>query len=95
MTDTEKRSRLRPWSAATYRIEVEGPLPPSWTESFAGMRITTREGADQSLVTRLNGRVRDQSELTGLLNALADLQLPILSVKQIEEANDEKRDGRG
>jgi len=41
------------------------------------------------------GRVRDQSELTGMLNALADLQLPILSVEQIEEPNGEKVNGRG
>lgn len=49
------------------------------------MRITTREGAGRSIVTRLNGRGRDQSELTGMLNALADFQLPILSVERMPQ----------
>jgi hypothetical protein len=45
------------------------------------MRITTRQRKDQTTVTTLSGRVRDQAELTGVLNTLYELHLPILSVE--------------
>ena len=85
MTDFESDERLRPWSPATYEIEVEGPLSESGSDGFPGMRITSRRRADQTTVTRLSGRVEDQSALTGLLNGLAELHLPILSVKKTKE----------
>lgn len=82
--EPERMTRLRPWSAATYCIEVEGRLSESWVDWFASMQITTHELEDQRVLTCLIGRVRDQSELTGLLNGLADLQLPILSVRRMD-----------
>lgn len=86
MADSDHSGHLRPSSPATYRIEVEGLLQNGWSDYFVGMCITTRSRADQSVVTCLTGRVMDQSELTGMLNALAELHLPILSVKTIEVA---------
>jgi hypothetical protein len=47
------------------------------------MRITTRNRADQSFVTTLIGRLRDQAELSGLLNSLYDLHLSILKVEVV------------
>jgi hypothetical protein len=47
------------------------------------MRITTRNRADQSSVTTLIGRLRDQAELSGLLNSLYDLHLSILKVEVV------------
>jgi len=90
MTDAENRGHLRPWSPATYRIEVEGRLPESCSDFFPEMQITTRKREDQSIVTRLTGRLMDQTELTGMLNVLAELHLPILSVENIHE-----KDGGG
>jgi len=40
-----------------------------------------RHRADQSTVTVLTGRLKDQAELTGVLNSLYELHLPILKVK--------------
>jgi hypothetical protein len=37
------------------------------------------------LVTTLEGRVRDQAELTGVINSLYELHLPILSVQNLTE----------
>jgi hypothetical protein len=48
------------------------------------MRITTRQRKDQTTVTTLIGRVRDQAELSGVLNTLYELHLPILSVENLE-----------
>ena len=83
MIDINSRGILKPWSQATYRIEVEGRLSTSCADRFAGMRITTRERRDQSIVTCLAGRVMDQSEPTGVLDFLAEMHLPILKVKTL------------
>lgn len=83
MKDTEYTGRMRPWSPAAYRIEVEGRWNESWSALFASMRITTRRGPDRAVVTCLTGRVQDQLELCGLLNSLAELHLPILNVSKI------------
>lgn len=82
---------LKPWLPATYRIEIEGLLEKAFSDRFAGMRITHRKRADQSVVTYLIGPVRDQSELTGVLNGLADMRLPILSVKRVLETLRKKK----
>ena len=76
------------WTPATYRIEVDGHLDESWSNRLAGMRITSRQRADQTTVTTLIGRLRDQAELSGVLNSLYGLHLSILKV---EVVNDEKK----
>jgi hypothetical protein len=78
---------LKLWTPATYRIEVEGVLDEIWADNLAGMRISLRKRADQSTVTTLTGLLRDQAELSGVLNGLYELHLPILSVKILTEDN--------
>jgi len=82
---------LKLWTPATYRIEVEGALDESWSDRLGGMGITSRKRADQTTVTTLTGRMRDQAELAGILNSLYELHLPILSVENIA---DNKGEGR-
>ena len=74
---------LKLWTPAAYRIEVEGHLDEHWSDRLGGMRISTHKRADQSTVTTLTGRVRDQAALAGLLNSLYELHLPILFVENI------------
>lgn len=83
---------LKLWTPATYRIEVEGVLDEIWADSLAGMRISSRKRDDQSTVTTLTGRLKDQAMLTGVLNGLYELHLPILSVKALTERNEDKQD---
>jgi hypothetical protein len=80
-----KDKGVKLWSPATYRIEVEGHLAESWSDHLAGMQITTRERADQSSVTTLFGRLRDQAELSGVLNSLYGLHLVILKVEVVNK----------
>ena len=61
---------LRLWTPATYRIEVEGHLNESWSYRLAGMGINTRKRADQTFVTTLIGRLRDQAELSAELSGV-------------------------
>jgi hypothetical protein len=80
----EKHVKL--WTPATCRIEVQGHLDESWSDRLAGMRITTRKRSDQTTVTSLAGRLRDQAELSGVLNSLYGLHLPILKVEVVNGA---------
>jgi hypothetical protein len=85
-------NHLKLWTPATYRIDVEGILDEIWADSLAGMRISTRKRNDQSTVTTLTGLLRDQAELSGVLNGLYELHLPILSVKILTEDNGDPQD---
>ena len=84
MNNTSKEKHIKLWTPATYRIEVEGYLAESWSDRLAGMRITTSKKSDQTRVTTLDGRLRDQAELSGVLNRLYDLHLSILKVEVVE-----------
>jgi hypothetical protein len=84
MSDQHQKEHLKPWERATYRIEVEGLLEESWSDRFAGMQICPQKRADGSIVTRLTGRLMDQSQLSGVLNGLTELHLPILKVENID-----------
>jgi len=85
VTHTSNEKHIKLWTPATYRIEVEGLLAESWSDRLAGMRITARNRSDQTTVTTLVGRLRDQAELSGVLNSLYDLHLSILKVEVVNE----------
>jgi len=89
MSKEKKEKRLRLWTPASYRIQVEGELNESWSDHLGGMRVTTHKREDQSIVTTLTGRVMDQAELEGILNSLYELPLPILSIENLMEENNE------
>jgi hypothetical protein len=78
---------IKLWEPATYRIEVEGHLAESWSDRLAGMCITVRKRSDQTSVTTLVGRLRDQAELSGVLNSLYGLHLSILKVEAVSINN--------
>jgi hypothetical protein len=84
VNDNLNKKRIKLWTPVTYRIEVEGHLAESWSDCLAGMRITARKRADQTTVTTLFGRLKDQAELSGVLNSLYDLyHLSILKVEVV------------
>lgn len=80
MPDAYKEEHLKLWTPATYRIEIEGDLEESMSDRLGGLRISKHQREDQTMVTILIGRVRDQAELTGILNSLYEMHLPILLV---------------
>ena len=85
MTDNSSEKHVKLWAPATYRIEVDGHLAESWSDRLAGMRITTRGRENQTTVTTLVGRLRDQAELSGVLNSLYGLHLSILKVEVVKD----------
>jgi hypothetical protein len=73
-----------------YEIRLKGHLGPRWAARFDGLTLTTR--ADGT--TLIDGPVVDQSALHGLLRALRDLGLPLLSVTQVDpDRNERSPDG--
>ena len=83
MTDNLNKKRIKLWTPVTYRIEVEGHLHESWSNCLSGMRITICKRLDQTTMTTLVGRLKDQAELSGVLNSLYDLHLSILKVEVV------------
>jgi len=80
-----QKERLTLGTPAIYRIEIEGDLDESLSERLGGMCITKRKREDRTTVTTLKGRLRDQAELTGVLNSLYELHLPLLSVEILDD----------
>ena len=69
----------------TYRVIIEGQLDASYSSRLAGMTISTTERGDRKPLTILLGAVRDQAELSGVLDTLYSLHLPIVSVEKIPD----------
>ncbi len=70
---------------AVYRIVVQGALGEDWSDRLAGLAITRSTPGSQPPRTTLLGRIRDQAELSGVLDTLYGLHLPIVKVEQIAD----------
>jgi hypothetical protein len=69
-------------AVAAYRICVKGSLDESWSDRMAGLHIST-EFTPEGPLTTLEGEVRDQAQLTGVLDALTDMNLTLVSVQSL------------
>ena len=62
-----------------FRICVKGHLDPSFSDQLSGMDIEHLETRGE-LTSILSGSLTDQSALSGVINALVDMQCEVLSV---------------
>ena len=69
---------------ATYRIRVQGHLDDSWADRLGDMVITKAFTANKQPITILVGHLADQAALTGVLNTLYELHLPLLSMENMD-----------
>ena len=69
---------------AAYRIVVQGVLEKRFADRLGSMEITMGRESASTPVTTLVGRLRDQAQLIGVVNALYELRLPILVVERVE-----------
>lgn len=74
---------------ATYRIRVQGHLDSSWVDQVTGMSISVNTSVGKQPVSTLVGHLTDQASLSGILNALYDLRLTLLSVENLDEKRSE------
>ena len=68
---------------ATYQIRVKGYLDDRWSDRLGGMTIKAIGEAEGAVQTILLGWLPDQAALCGVLIALYDLHLPLLSVELV------------
>ncbi len=73
---------------ATYRIRVQGSIDSAWLDMLGGMRILTDSTPGKETVTTLVGYLVDQAALCGVLKALYDLRIPLLSVENLDEKSE-------
>ena len=85
MPEATPAKKISPGEPAIYRIKIQGCLNSNWSERLAGMTITNDCKNHQTATTTLKGRIRDQAELSGVLNSLYELHYPILSVEIMKE----------
>ena len=64
-----------------YHIQVLGSVPPMLWDYFEGETDQVSEDENGTVTTTLKMHVRDQAELTGLINMLYDWRLVLLFVK--------------
>jgi hypothetical protein len=87
MTATKHMESIKFEKPGKYRIEVDGSLDEHWSDRWAGMRITTVASEGDTPVTSLVGNLRDQAQLSGVLNSLYELHLPIRLVEHLPADN--------
>ena len=83
MTAASRKLSLH--TPATYRIQVQGRLDASWSPSLGGMAVGTATTPERGQVTTLEGSLRDQAALAGVLDALYALGLPVIAVEHIPD----------
>ena len=76
---------------AAYRIRVKGYLDDLWSDRLGGMEISAIDRAESGPETMLVGWLPDQAALCGVLNALYNLHLSLVSVELVSL----EVDGRG
>ncbi len=85
MSNSQPWKNLKFEAPASYRIRVQGHLDDSWSDRLGGMVITRAFTADKEQMTILIGHLKDQGSLSGVMNALYDLHLPVISVELLDE----------
>jgi hypothetical protein len=68
-------------SPVAYRILVQGPVAPTWSDRLQGMDIIQTTSDNGLTVSTLSGELPDQTALAGVLNTLYELHLSVLSVE--------------
>lgn len=68
---------------AIYKIKVQGNIDRHFLDHFSGMELIIEKNVSSKPITTIKGELKDQSALSGLLNALYNLRLAIISVEHI------------
>ncbi len=83
MADEQFGKDLRFEKPATYRIRVMGHIDNSLSGQLGGMIVTRAFTGDSRPITILVGHLSDQAALSGVLNELYELHLPLLTVESL------------
>ena len=67
-----------------YEIKVKGHIDEAWSSWFEDMEISTGYAEDGTPVTTFTGPIVDQAALHGVLGKIRDINMPLISVNQVE-----------
>jgi hypothetical protein len=87
MSDSQFWKNLKFEAPASYRIRPQGHLDDSWSDRLGGMVLTRAFTANKEPMTILIGHLNDQAALSGVLNALYEMHMPVFSVEFLDEMN--------
>ena len=76
-------SPSKPPCSRFYEIRVLGRLDSTWSDWFDGLEMRPC-GKGETILT---GNVADQAALLGILNKLSRLNVPLLSVNEVEASD--------
>jgi len=85
MNESDTLRDLEFGGPARYRIVIQGVLEECWSERLAGLAIRRIDRGDHPPHTALEGPIRDQAELNGVIETLYGLHLPIVKVEQVAD----------
>ena len=85
MSQVHSIEELKLETPATYRIRVQGHLDDDWSDRLGGMVMTRAYTEKKHPLTILVGHLADQAALSGVLNTLYDLRMPLLSAEVADE----------
>jgi hypothetical protein len=74
-----------------YQIRVKGRILGDWSARLEGLTVSQVESFKGMLVTTLEGELADQAALTGVLNTLDELQLPVLYLECYRMVSNQKQ----
>lgn len=75
--------RLYVGMPAVYRIKIKGRINAGLSESLGGLKIEIFDKEEQEPFTILEGPLKDQAELMGVLTSLKDLKCSLLGVEVV------------
>ena len=70
-------------SPAIYQVIVRGQIDPTWSDLLEGMKVSQVTQEDYPRCTSLEGELIDQAALAGVINALYEMHLTIISMKRL------------
>ena len=73
-----------------YEIKVKGHLDEQWSPWFEDLTITAGFSKNGTPITTLTGRLVDQAALHGVLAKIRDINMPLISVTQIESGSQDE-----
>jgi hypothetical protein len=85
MLDSQSWKNLKFEESASYRIRAKGYLDDRWSDRLGGMVLTRAFTGDRQPMTILIGKLSDQAALAGVMDALYNLHLPVISVELLDD----------
>lgn len=68
---------------AAYQITVQGRIVSGWSDRLEGMTISHLILDDGTTFTVLTGDLNDQAALSGVLNTIYELHMPLIAVNKL------------